>query len=199
MEEQLSFAQLTTVELFEYPDLEKELIEHDVSSDEIHIEDNSIHDDELDLNEFMVLNTSPSNIENSSAFAKACNVINQIAAGSLGKPNFSQRYNFNNSDINTGSQPINQNVSNQFLESKENSVTRSVLEPTEIIFPKIGTEIIPTLYVVGDSIKSFFDQLIDKSILRNKNLDYCGQSNNILTWIILEILHSTIFLRTTVL
>ena len=89
MEEQLTFAELTTVEFFEYPDLETELMEHDVSTDEIHIEDNSIHDDELDLNEFMGFGTSSSNIENSSAIAKACDVINQVAAGSLGTPNFS--------------------------------------------------------------------------------------------------------------
>ena len=137
MEEQLTFAELTTVEFFEYPDLEKELMEHDVSSDEIHIEDNSIHDDEFDLNEFIVLGT------NSSAIAKACDVINQVAAGFIETPNFSQTNNFKNSDINTGTQPINQNVSNQFLESKDNSFTWSVLEPTEIIFLKIDPKMIP--------------------------------------------------------
>ena len=71
MEEQLTFAELKTAELFEYPDLETEFMEHNVSSDEIHIEDNSLHDDELDLNEFMVFGTSSSNIENSSAIVKA--------------------------------------------------------------------------------------------------------------------------------
>ena len=64
-----------------------------------------------------------SNIENSSAIAKACDVINQVAAGSLGTSNFSQRYNFNVSDLNIERQPINQNVSIQFLKLKETSVT----------------------------------------------------------------------------
>ena len=40
MEEQLTFEELT-VELFEYMDLETEFMEHDVTSDETQIEENS--------------------------------------------------------------------------------------------------------------------------------------------------------------
>ena len=118
------------------------------------------------MDQRMAYEASLKQMQDSSAIAKACDEINQVAAGSLGTPNFSQRYNFNNSDINTGTQPISQNESYQFLESKETSVTWSVLEPTEIIFPKIDPEMIPTLNVVGDSIKSFFNKLINNNMLQ---------------------------------
>ena len=85
---------------------------------EIQIEEDSLIEDEIDLNDSQLIGLNYNYAEAQSSLSNACDVINQ-ARGTIGKLNNSQKFN-NNISKNTSNQNSNtQNISDQILESKE--------------------------------------------------------------------------------
>ena len=91
MEEQLTFAELTAVEFYED---ELELIDHDESCIEIQIEEGSLIEDEIDLNDSQLIGLNSNYAEAQSSISNACDAINQVARGTIGESNNSQKFNY---------------------------------------------------------------------------------------------------------
>ena len=162
--EELTYAELTT-SADENEVFLMEIGKPDESDAELNFEEETFYGDEFDLNDTF---TVAENGLQQQTISSATDIINQVAIGSLGVPsNLNvQRFNFNKSAINFEKSQSVSSTPSSFLKSKEPSVLWSTLEPTDGNCSKFDAELQPTLNVEGDTIRSFFEQIIDDTMLQ---------------------------------
>ena len=84
MEKQLTFAELTSV-VFNEDELE--LMDHDESSIEIQIEEDLLIIDKINFSDSKFIGLNSNYAEAQSFISNACDVINQVARGTIGESN----------------------------------------------------------------------------------------------------------------